>query len=91
VETPEGFTRGEIKYGLTSVGVVVYPGRTAGPSTALRSVEKHFQQRTTVTADLSTTLLRSSGRDDKGEGGASIEGGCRTEAIFYHLGRAEGP
>src|ERR1700678_1648624 len=28
------------------------------------------------TADLSTTLLRSSGRDDKGEGGASIECGC---------------
>ena len=33
----------------------------------------------------------SSGRDDKGEGGASIECGCRTEGIFHHLGRAEGP
>ena len=41
--------------------------RTAGPSTTLRSVEKHFQERTADTADLSTTLLRSSGRDDKGE------------------------
>src|SRR3984885_4627119 len=47
--------------------------------------------RTADTADLSTTLLRSSGRDDKGEGGASSECGCRTEAIFHHLGRAEGP
>src|ERR1700728_2773930 len=27
------------------------------------------------------------GRDDKGEGGASIECGCRTAAIFHHLGR----
>src|ERR1700679_1955860 len=42
------------------------------------------------TADLSTALLRSSGRDDKGEGGASIECGCRTEPIFHHLGWAEG-
>src|SRR5580658_3436326 len=32
------------------------------------------------TADLSTTLR--SGRDDKGEGGASIECGCRTEVSF---------
>jgi hypothetical protein len=31
-----------------------------------------------------------SGRDDKGEGGASIECGCRTEPIFHHLGWAEG-
>jgi hypothetical protein len=28
------------------------------------------------TADLSTTLLRSSGRDDKGERGASGESSC---------------
>src|SRR6202034_1371948 len=27
-----------------------------------------------------------SGRDDKGEGGASIECGCRTDAIFITLG-----
>ena len=33
----------------------------------------------------------SSGRDDKGEGGASIECGGRTEVIFHHLGRANGP
>ena len=32
-----------------------------------------------------------SGGDDKGEDGASIECGCRTEGIFHHLGRAEGP
>jgi hypothetical protein len=58
---------------------------------SLRSGRKTFPGKDRWTADLSTTLLRSSGRDDKGEGGASIEGGCRTEAIFYHLGRAEGP
>jgi hypothetical protein len=33
------------------------------------SVEKHFHERTAETADLSTALR--SGRDDKGEGGAS--------------------
>src|SRR5580658_1616256 len=52
-------------------------------------VENHSQERTADTADLSTTLR--SGRDDKGEGGASIERGCRTDAIFHHLGRPEGP
>ena len=52
-------------------------------------VEKHFQGRTADTADLSTALRF--GRDDKGEGGASIECGCRTEAIFHHLEWAEGP
>ena len=57
-------------------------------STALRSVEKHFQERL-ATADLSTTLLRSSGRDDKGKGGASGESGGRIEAVFHHLGWAE--
>src|ERR1700722_15792578 len=40
---------------------------------------KTFPGKDHWTADLSTTLLRSSGRDDKGEGGASIECGCRTE------------
>jgi hypothetical protein len=53
-------------------------------------VEKHSQGRTADTADLSTTLLRSSGRDDKGEGGASIEGSCWIN-VFHHLGRANGP
>jgi hypothetical protein len=43
------------------------------------------------TADLSTTLLRSSGRDDKGEGGSSIECGCRTEPIFHHPGWGRRP
>src|SRR6202789_304478 len=60
---------------------------TVDPSTALRSVEKHSQGRTARTADLSTTLR--SGRDDKGEGGASIECGCRTEPLFQHLGWAK--
>jgi hypothetical protein len=35
-------------------------------------VEKHSQERSADTADLSTPLLRSSGRDDKGEDGASL-------------------
>jgi hypothetical protein len=51
-------------------------------------VEKHFQGRTADTADLSTTLR--SGRDDKGEGGASSEGSCWIN-VFHHLGRANGP
>jgi putative endonuclease len=44
------------------------------PPLRFAPVEKHFQARTADTADLSTTLR--SGRDDKGEGGASIECGC---------------
>src|SRR6202046_2661487 len=43
-------------------------------------VEKHSQGRSADTADLSTTLR--SGRDDKGEGGASGECGGRTGAAF---------
>jgi hypothetical protein len=43
---------------------------------------KTFPGKDCWTTDLSTTLLRSSGRDDKGEGGASIECGCRTENYF---------
>ena len=31
------------------------------------------------------------GRDDKGEGDASKEGGCWTEGVFHHLGWAAGP
>jgi hypothetical protein len=49
----------------------------------LRSVEKHFHERA-ANADLSTALR--SGRDDKGEGGASGESGGRTEAVFITLG-----
>ena len=33
----------------------------------------------------------SSGRDDKGKGGASGDCGGRTEAVFHHLGWARGP
>ena len=58
-------------------------GRAALPATVVAEqdpyfiapVETHSQERTPDAADLSTTLLRSSGRDDKGEGGASIECG----------------
>ena len=60
-----------------------------GPKAHDSSGRKTFPGKDRWTADLSTTLR--SGRDDKGEGGASIECGCRTEAIFHHLGRAEGP
>ena len=42
-------------------------------------VEKHFQEGTADTADLSTTLR--SGRDDKGEGAASIE--CAEQDPFF--------
>jgi hypothetical protein len=42
-----------------------------GPKAHDSSVEKHSQGRT---ADLSTTLR--SGRDDKGKGGVSGDGGC---------------
>ena len=31
------------------------------------------------------------GRDDKGEGYASMESGCWTEGVVHHLGRAAGP
>src|SRR6202021_3145253 len=61
----------------------------AGRRPMTSPVEKHSQERSADTADLSTTLR--SGRDDKGDGGASIECGCRTEAIFHHLGRPAGP
>jgi hypothetical protein len=54
-----------------------------GPKARDSSVEKHFQERP-ANADLSTTLR--SGRDDKGEGGASGESGGRTGARFHHLG-----
>src|SRR6202046_4203981 len=71
-------------------------GRAALPAIVVAEQDRFFialtspaQGRTADTADLSTTLLRSSGRDDKGEGGASIECGCRTETIFHHLGRAK--
>jgi hypothetical protein len=63
---------------------------TARSQKVHRSVEKHFQERTADTADLSTTLLRSSGRDDKGEDGASSEGSC-WKTVFHRLGWAEGP
>src|ERR1700689_2203419 len=48
----------------------------------LKGLREYREQET---ADLSTTLLRSSGRDDKGEGGASIECGCRTESLAESL------
>jgi hypothetical protein len=31
------------------------------------------------------------GRDDKGEGEASMESGCWTEGVFHHFGWATGP
>jgi hypothetical protein len=47
---------------------------------------KTFPREDRWTADLSTTLLRSSGRDDKGEGGASIEYGCRkAPGLLLHV------
>ena len=52
-------------------------GRAALPATVVAEqdlVEKHFQDEIAENADLSTALR--SGRDDKGEGGASGESGC---------------
>jgi hypothetical protein len=46
------------------------------------SVEKHFHE------GESTQRSLHFGRDDKGEGDASKEGGCRTETDFHHLGWA---
>src|ERR1700728_1146947 len=51
-----------------------------GPKAHDSSGRKTFPGKDRWTADLSTTLR--SGRDDKREGGASIECGCRTEVIF---------
>src|ERR1700689_407923 len=62
-----------------------------GPTAHNFSGRKTFPEKDRWNADLSTALLRSSGRDDKGEGGTSIEYGCRTEPSFHHLGWAEGP
>src|SRR5271168_1707846 len=56
-----------------------------GPKAHDNSVEKHFQERA------STQRSLHCGRDDKGEGGASRHGSCRTGAAFHHLGWAEGP
>jgi hypothetical protein len=56
-------------------------GRAALPLSVVAEQDPFFialtspaQGRTADTADLSTTLR--SGRDDKGEGGASVECGC---------------
>src|ERR1700689_2659799 len=65
---------------------------TLGPAKAHDfSGRKTFPEKDRWRAELSTEPLRSCGRDDKGEGGASIEWGCRTEPIFHHLGCSEGP
>ena len=56
------------------------------PDTGIVVVENISRERTAETADLSTTLLRSSGRDDKGEGGDSGECGGRTGAVFIASG-----
>jgi hypothetical protein len=47
-------------------------------------VSKNISRKGRQHRDLSTTLRF--GRDDKGEGGASIESGCWTEAFFITLG-----
>jgi hypothetical protein len=52
---------------------------------------KHFQEQDRWTADLFTALLRSSGRDDKGEGGALRDSRCWIEGVFHHLEWGKGP
>src|SRR6202021_1534209 len=63
----------EMTKGRTALPARVVAGQTffitvGGQRPMTSPVEKHFQERIADTADLSTTLLRSSGRDDKGEG-----------------------
>src|ERR1700741_2835415 len=57
-----------------------YPHETAGPFTPLRSVEKHFHERSRNCRSLGFA------RDDKGKGDRSVESGCWTEAFFITLG-----
>jgi hypothetical protein len=75
-------------------------GETAGPSTTLlRSSgrdDKWVGWRFQKTGAFFITLGGPkghdfSGRDDKGEGGASGNGSCWTEAVFHHLGWARRP
>jgi hypothetical protein len=68
---------------LRCAPVEMTKGRTALPATVVAEQDPLFialtslaQGRTADTADLSTTLLRSSGRDDKGEAGASNNSSC---------------
>ena len=69
------------QFSLTWVVGPFFQARTATAGLHYAApVEKHFQGRTADTADLSTTLR--SGRDDKGESGASGECGGRIEAVF---------
>src|ERR1700677_2095823 len=51
--------------------------------------KNNFEDKYRWTADLSTALR--SGRDDKGEGGASGDNSCRTGAAFHRLGWARRP
>jgi hypothetical protein len=62
---------------LRCAPVEMTKGRAALPATVVAEqdlVEKDFQEETAENADLSTTLR--SGRDDKGEGGASSNSRC---------------
>src|ERR1700721_835866 len=77
---PVEMTKGRAALPATVVAEKRFSSPWAGKRPMTSPVEKLFQGRSADTADLSTTLLRSSGRDDKGEGGASTRGGWRTES-----------
>src|ERR1700678_3673200 len=76
---------GECVVGEPSPGSVFPSRQTAGPSTTLRSVEKHFHERS---AEPQVPRLRS---DDKVEGSAPMESSCCMRAVFHLLGWADGP
>src|SRR5580698_1516118 len=68
---------------LRCAPVEMTKGRAVLPATVVAEQDPFFialtspaQERTADNADLSTTLLRSSGRDDKGEAGASNNSSC---------------
>jgi hypothetical protein len=72
---------------------LTFGGRPYGPQSPDRFLEKHSQDEP---AELQIPIRLRSGqalgfaRDDKGEGGASMEGGCWTEGVFHLLRWAAG-
>src|SRR5580692_6154182 len=84
---PVELTKGRAALPATVVAGKAFFITLGGPTAHDFSGRKHSQERIADTADLSTALLRSSGRDDKGEGGASSDGSCWTGPIFHRPGR----
>jgi len=71
--------------------------RTSGPKEACENSRKGKKQQVPYATLCRKNISRNgprncrslgSARDDKGEGGASMKSGGRTERVFYHLGSA---